>query len=936
MFQSTRRNVSRKLTLVCMSFLLPDFVLMCLFLVTINGYINFAQQELVGNEFLRPLEELMDDLPQHLQLARRSIGGHTQCAQQLSIVQQRIDAAFDRLMTVDRQYGKTLQFTEEGLAQRHREGCLAALVAQDWQHLKSQLGKLDEDACESQHWRLIARVRAMITHAGDTSNLILDPDLDSYYLMDVTLLALPQMQDRLGTVLLQGEEDLTTGKLTDAEHSQFKVSSAMLQSADLDRVLSSAGTALNEDQNFYDPSPSLQRRLPPALKEFKAAAKSFISLTSRLADSKSANVRPEEFLAAGAAARRASFDLWKVAVDELDGLLRTRISHYQRRRALSLLLAAMAFTAAILLAAFITRNISKPLERQKGELVRANESIQESERRARAIIEAAPDCVITMNGAGIILQFNQAAERTFGYTRDEAVGRAVADLIVPPRYREAHIAGLKQYFQTGTGPVLGKGVEINALRSDGSEFPIKIAVSVIEQQGDHIFIAFISDITHRKEAEDESKRLYDETQLLLTSISSVLIHLDSAGIVTAWNEAAESMFGIRAADALGRRCGSLPWGDAAISSRLEELAHRHGSERFPHVVIRCKDGAEKVLDLTVNPICSDGVCTGVLILGNDRTEQEQLEVSLRQAQQLESIGQLAAGIAHEINTPMQFVCDNIEYLSGCSDTLIEVIDCFDRNLAANHPEKLWAERCRELSEVIKKKEFGMLREQMPLAISESLEGARRVINIVRAMKEFSHPGQQEKSDVDLNEAIRSTVTITRNRWKYVADLDLDLDPNLPRVPCLPAEINQVLLNLVVNATDAVGDKVRSGEDTKGRIAIRSSREANSVLIEVSDTGCGIPNEIRNRIFDPFFTTKDVGKGTGQGLAICYNIVVKKHGGKIDFTSTLGLETVFRVRLPLPVALRTEGEPGPESAGDRFATLDVPAFDMPVEVGALCG
>jgi signal transduction histidine kinase len=166
------------------------------------------------------------------------------------------------------------------------------------------------------------------------------------------------------------------------------------------------------------------------------------------------------------------------------------------------------------------------------------------------------------------------------------------------------------------------------------------------------------------------------------------------------------------------------------------------------------------------------------------------------------------------------------------------------------------------------------------------------------MKEFSHPGQDERVGVDLNNAVCSTMTITRNRWKYVADLELDLDQDLPTLRCVPAEINQVLLNLIVNAADAIADKIGDNSEVKGIIKVRTRRDDEYVLIEVADTGCGIPNEIRNRIFDPFFTTKDVGKGTGQGLAICYNVIVNKHHGLLDVESTPGVGTKFTVAIPL--------------------------------------
>jgi len=191
-----------------------------------------------------------------------------------------------------------------------------------------------------------------------------------------------------------------------------------------------------------------------------------------------------------------------------------------------------------------------------------------------------------------------------------------------------------------------------------------------------------------------------------------------------------------------------------------------------------------------------------------------------------------------------------------------------------------------------------LADEVPKAVQQGLEGVGRVASIVSAMKEFSHPGAKEKAHVDLNHAIETTVTIARNEWKYVADTELDLDPQLPPVPCLPGEFNQVILNLIINAAHAIADVVGDGSRGKGTITITTRRQNNEAEIRIQDTGKGIPEKARDRVFDPFFTTKAVGKGTGQGLAIAHSVVVDKHGGSIAFETAEGKGTEFVIRLPL--------------------------------------
>jgi signal transduction histidine kinase len=195
-------------------------------------------------------------------------------------------------------------------------------------------------------------------------------------------------------------------------------------------------------------------------------------------------------------------------------------------------------------------------------------------------------------------------------------------------------------------------------------------------------------------------------------------------------------------------------------------------------------------------------------------------------------------------------------------------------------------------------DFEYLFEQIPVAIRETMEGVQRVRQIVRAMKEFSHPGSKEKTPANLNKAIDTTVTVARNEWKYVAEMVLDLDPGLPPVPCFIGEFNQAILNLVVNAAHAIGDLVREQPGTMGKITIRTRREGDYAEVRVSDTGPGIPERHRSRIFEPFFTTKELGKGTGQGLALIYGNIVKKHGGTVTFDTEVGKGTTFIIRLPI--------------------------------------
>lgn len=278
---------------------------------------------------------------------------------------------------------------------------------------------------------------------------------------------------------------------------------------------------------------------------------------------------------------------------------------------------------------------------------------------------------------------------------------------------------------------------------------------------------------------------------------------------------------------------------------------------------------------------------------------QSAQSQLLQAQKLEAIGSLAAGIAHEINTPAQYATDNTTFLRKAFAKLIEI--------ARTHQElmeelaqggSLSAERVTDELARLKKARLGFLAAETPTAIEATLEGLGRISSIVRAMKEFSHPSAGHQVPIDLREIVKTTITVARNEWKYVADMETELSESLPPVPCFRDELSQVVLNLIVNAAHAIDAATNGGTTAKGIIRISTHHLGEWAELRVSDTGCGIPEAIRHRVFEPFFTTKPVGKGTGQGLAITCSVVVDKHKGRIELESEVGKGTTFRIFLPL--------------------------------------
>ncbi|MBI2472477.1 MAG: response regulator [Planctomycetes bacterium] len=454
-------------------------------------------------------------------------------------------------------------------------------------------------------------------------------------------------------------------------------------------------------------------------------------------------------------------------------------------------------------------------------------------------------------------------------------------------------------FKTGIAiPILCNDTVIAVLQFfvleeyDADEKIIRTISTIATQMG--MFI-------HRKQLEDNLRLAHTQNRQLIAAIPSILIHIDDNDRVIEWNKTSECIFGIPSSIAIGRlfsECG-IPWNDRGVIQQILNCRNTPQSTRIDDVRFINPLGKIGFLGLTVNPIKVTGKKQmTLLIIGNDITKRKIMESQLIQAQKLESIGQLAAGIAHEINTPTQYVGDNTRFLNDAFRDLCKVIGKYRKMYTASKTGSVPEDIIKEVETTEKEADVEYLTEEIPRAIQQSLEGIERVAKIVRAMKEFSHPGTDEKTPIDINKAIESTLTVARNEWKYVSEMVTVFDASLPLIPCLPDEFNQVILNIIINAAHAIGDVVDNGNKGKGIITVSTHRNGMSAEVRIQDTGTGIPEEARPKIFDPFFTTKGVGKGTGQGLAIAHDIIVKKHGGSINFETEVGKGTAFIIRIPI--------------------------------------
>ena len=397
------------------------------------------------------------------------------------------------------------------------------------------------------------------------------------------------------------------------------------------------------------------------------------------------------------------------------------------------------------------------------------------------------------------------------------------------------------------------------------------------------------------------KSLHREVDVYKTlaekSFTGVFVIQD--GLFAFITEQAAKFYGYDAELLMGTKPEKIVFPEDRAKVHLLALEMLKGARTTPYEyrIITADNKVHWIME-TVSPISFND---RPAILGNciDITERRQREVQQLHSQKLESVGQLAAGIAHEINTPIQFIGDNINFMREAFRDILSLTSLLNtfKNDALSKPAIASALLSR-IKEKEAKIDLDFLMHEIPQAIEQSLDGLQRVTKIVMAMREFSHPGSEIKTDLDINKAIESTITLTRNEWKYSAILTTNLAPDLPLVQGYPADFNQVILNIIVNAAQALQEKGGEEEPGKERIEISTRQDGNEVEVCIRDTGPGIPPEVQSRIFDPFFTTKSVGKGTGQGLAIAQNIIVHKHGGTIYFDSTVGEGTAFYIRLPL--------------------------------------
>ena len=400
--------------------------------------------------------------------------------------------------------------------------------------------------------------------------------------------------------------------------------------------------------------------------------------------------------------------------------------------------------------------------------------------------------------------------------------------------------------------------------------------------------------------ENLAKREARLSQIINTA-NDAFLSTDISGVIKEWNQTAEQLFGWSSEDMIGKPIALVArpaeaYEPADGQTCLTAILSALGEQQRGEIIGVHRDGRHFPVETSISVMVDEESFIFNAFI-HDISERYQMQQQLNQSQKLESIGQLAAGIAHEINTPTQYIGDNIDFLNTAYHDLTNLIGQYQKLLGQAKQGEVDTESIESIQEISSEIDLDFIVEEAPGALEAARDGVARITKIVAAMKDFAHPGSELLSPANLNKALTSTATVCQSEWRHIAELATELDETLPLVPCLPSELNQVFLNIIVNAAHALSDKYTDPHQ-KGRITITTTQTPDHAVIKIADNGPGIPEEIRSKIFDPFFTTKEVGKGSGQGLSIARSVIVDKHQGELSVDSQPNDGTTFTIKIPL--------------------------------------
>jgi two-component system, NtrC family, sensor kinase len=528
---------------------------------------------------------------------------------------------------------------------------------------------------------------------------------------------------------------------------------------------------------------------------------------------------------------------------------------------------------------------------QQLQLQRIRRELTERNQLFEVITENAADMIAVIDRAGNQLYNSPAYQKVLGYSPQDLKETSPVEQI-HPEDRQRVLEAAEKTRLTGRG----ERQEYRIRHKDGTWRILEsVATAIPNEEGQIERLVIVNrDITERQLAEETKNRSDQLFRSIAENSADLIAVVDQSGHRIYNNPAYERLLGYTPEELKGTvSFQQIHPDDRPLVTRAAQQALKTGVGQIVEYRMQRKDGTYVTLESHGSFIRdSHGEIEASVISARDISHRRMA----LQTEKLSAIGQLAAGIAHEINTPVQYVSDNVAFLS---DTWNQLDAAMAFCLTPAHASATSdSSSSTAVTSTAPPEDWDWLRQQVPKAIAQSLEGIRRMSKILAAMRRFSHTGGGEREQVDLNEALDATLTIVQNQIKHIADVQTDYQPNLPRLECYADEMNQVFLNLIVNATHAIREASTKQARERGKLTIRTRQIDNDVQIEIQDNGTGIPLSVCARVFDPFFTTKQVGEGTGQGLTICHDIVVQKHHGNIWFDTELDRGTTFFIRIPI--------------------------------------
>jgi PAS domain S-box-containing protein len=514
-------------------------------------------------------------------------------------------------------------------------------------------------------------------------------------------------------------------------------------------------------------------------------------------------------------------------------------------------------------------------------------------------LDAAPEAMMAIDAEWRIVVANPKLQRLFNRSKAELLGTSL-DLLFAKECRLALHEELAAFFAAPEKRELRPSSNVSGIDAAGRNFPAQVSVGKAGVGATHaVFV--VRDVSGERETVERlleaSRKALDERDRIASMLDfapAFILAVSRGGVIEFINRTLPQY---TKQETIGRSWLTYfePDRHAQMEAMLRSVFEK-GSTEFYELNTPGPDGAPIWFESHMGPMRIGGETVAAVLVSQDVTERKRAQTELMAGRHLALLGTLAAGVAHEINTPIQFVGDSIRFLRDSTESLLALLDQLQALRRAAVEGASIGEISSAATEAEEAADLPYIRENLPKAFETSVEGLNQVATIVRSLKDFAHPSAADMAPTDINRAVQTSMTIARSEYKYVADVTLELG-EVPPVMCYANDIAQAVLNITVNAAHAISDVVK-GTSRRGNITVRTWREGDYAVISVKDTGGGIPEAIQHRVFDPFFTTKEIGKGTGQGLAIAWSAVKDRHGGRLTFETKVGEGTTFFIRLPI--------------------------------------